>query len=158
MEIKQYVKILIESLEKKKRILQALQEENKKQEEAIKKNSDIAEFDAIVAYKEKLIDGIQVLDNGFENVYQRVRGELTSQKAVYGEEIARMQTLISEIMDLSVSVQATEQRNKQLVENYFSYARGKIKQAKKSVRVASEYYKSMNRLNYGDSSLLDKKK
>ncbi len=158
MEIRQYVKILIESLEKKKRILQALQEENKKQEEAIKKNSDIAEFDAIVAYKEKLIEGIQVLDNGFENVYQRVREELISQKAVYREEIARMQTLISEIMDLSVSVQATEQRNKQLVENYFSYARGKIKQAKKSVRVASEYYKSMNRLNYGDSSLLDKKK
>ena len=158
MEIRQYVKILIESLEKKKRILQALQEENKKQEEAIKKNSDIAEFDAIVAYKEKLIEGIQVLDNGFENVYQRVREELISQKAVYREEIARMQTLISEIMDLSVSVQATEQRNKQLVEYYFSYARGKIKQAKKSVRVASEYYKSMNRLNYGDSSLLDKKK
>lgn len=158
MEIRQYVKILIESLEKKKRILQALQEENKKQEEAIKKNSDIAEFDAIVAYKEKLIEGIQVLDNGFENVYQRVREELISQKAVYREEIARMQTLISEIMDLSVSVQATEQRNKQLVENYFSYARGKIKQAKKSVRVASEYYKSMNRFNYGDSSLLDKKK
>ena len=158
MEIRQYVKILIESLEKKKRILQALQEENKKQEEAIKKNSDIAEFDAIVAYKEKLIEGIQVLDNGFENVYQRVREELISQKSVYREEIARMQTLISEIMDLSVSVQATEQRNKQLVENYFSYARGKIKQAKKSVRVASEYYKSMNRLNYGDSSLLDKKK
>ena len=157
MEIRQYVKILIESLEKKKRILQALQEENKKQEEAIKKNDDIAEFDRIVEYKGKLIDEMQILDNGFENVYKRIHEELVSEKVAYKEEIATMQTLIAEIMELSVSLQATEQRNKQLVEGYFSYARGKIKQTKKSVRVASEYYKSMSRFN-GNDPWLDKKK
>lgn len=159
MEIKKYVIILVESLEKKKRILQALLEECRKQENAMKQNSDIEEFDAIVTYKGKLIDGILVLDNGFEQVYERIGKELTARNDQYRDEILKMQTLISEIMELSVSVQAAEQRNKQLVENYFSFARGKIKHAKKSVRVASEYYKSMSGLHhYSDLSMLDKKK
>lgn len=158
MEIGQYVRILIESLEKKRRILQALREENKKQEEAIKENSDMEEFDRIVTYKGKLIQEMQILDGGFENVYNRIREELVSEKASYKEEIETMQSLIAEIMELSVGLQVAEQRNKQLVEGYFSYAKGKIKQAKRSVRVASEYYKSMSRANYADSALLDKKK
>lgn len=158
MEVRKYVRILIESLEKKKRILQALQEENRKQETAIKQNSDLEEFDRIVAYKGQLIDEMQILDGGFEKVYDRIREEMILHKALYQEEIAAMQTLIGEIMELSVSLQAAEQRNKQLVEGYFSYARGKLRQAKKSVRAASEYYKSMNPTNYGDTALLDKKK
>ena len=158
IELRQYVKILVESLEKKKKILQALQEENKKQEEAIKKNSDTGEFDRIVEYKGQLIRELEILDNGFENVYNRIKDELLAEKAAYRNEIAAMQKLIEEIMGLSVSVQTTEQRNKQLVEGYFSYARGKIRQAKKSVRVANEYYKSMSRGGYSDSALLDKKK
>lgn len=159
MEIRKYVIILLESLEKKKRILQALLEECKKQENAIKNNSDIEEFDTIVTYKGKLIDGIRVLDNGFEQVYERIGSELTAQNSLYREEILKMQTLISEIMELSVSVQAAEQRNKQVVENYFSFARGRIGHAKKSVRAASEYYKNMSGLNrYPDISMLDKKK
>lgn len=158
MEIKQYIRILIESLEKKKRILQAIQEENKKQETAIRQNSDIEEFDAIVTYKEKLIDELQILDHGFENVYDRIREELVSNKALYQTQIAAMQKLIGELTELSVNIQTAEQRNKQLVEGYFTYARGKIRQAKKSVKAASEYYKSMNRTNYMDAALLDQKK
>lgn len=158
MEIKQYIRILIESLEKKKRILQAIQEENKKQEAAIRQNSDIEEFDAIVTYKEKLIDELQILDHGFENVYDRIREELISNKALYQTQIAAMQKLIGELTELSVNIQTAEQRNKQLVEGYFTYARGKIRQAKKSVKAASEYYKSMNRTNYMDAALLDQKK
>lgn len=158
MEIKQYIRILIESLEKKKRILQAIQEENKKQEATIRQNSDIEEFDAIVTYKEKLIDELQILDHGFENVYDRIREELISNKALYQTQIAAMQKLIGELTELSVNIQTAEQRNKQLVEGYFTYARGKIRQAKKSVKAASEYYKSMNRTNYMDAALLDQKK
>lgn len=158
MEIKQYIRILIESLEKKKRILQAIQEENKKQETAIRQNSDIEEFDAIVTYKEKLIDELQILDHGFENVYDRIREELVANKALYQTQIAAMQKLIGELTELSVNIQTAEQRNKQLVEGYFTYARGKIRQAKKSVKAASEYYKSMNRTNYMDAALLDQKK
>ena len=68
-----------------------------------------------------------------------------------------MQKLISEITDLSVRIQASEERNKKLVETYFSYTRGKIRESKKSVRVASDYYKSMSGTNYTDARLMDRK-
>ena len=50
-----------------------------------------------------------------------------------------------------------EERNKKLVETYFSYTRGKIRESKKSVRVASDYYKSMSGTNYTDARLMDRK-
>lgn len=157
-EIKQYVDILLESLERKKDILQIIQKENIKQEEAIKKNSDLAAFDHIVENKSRFIAELELLDSGFEKVYDRVKEELPLAKDSFRNEIARMQQLISEITDLNVRIQASEQRNKQLVEQYFSYARSKIRQSKKSVRAANDYYKSMSQTNFVDPQLLDRKK
>ncbi len=157
-EIRQYMEILLESLKKKKTILQKILEENEKQEKAIKENSDMEAFDRIVRDKRRLIWDLESLDSGFDSVYNRIKEELPAEKAAYKQEIAHMQELISEITALSVRIQATEQRNKQLVESYFAYAKGKIKQAKKSVRAANDYYKNMSRGGYGDSALMDQKK
>ncbi len=156
-EIKQYVDILLESLERKKNILQIIQKENIKQEEAIKKNSDLAAFDHIVENKSRFIAELELLDSGFEKVYDRVKEELPLAKDSFRNEIARMQQLISEITDLNVRIQASEQRNKQLVEQYFC-ARTRIRQSKKSVRAANDYYKSMSQTNFVDPQLLDRKK
>lgn len=157
-EIRQYVEILLESLEKKKGLLQKIQKENIKQEDAIKNNSDIEIFDQAVTAKEQLISDLEILDNGFETVYDRIKEDLQASKEAYRSEISRMQQLISEITDLSVRIQTSEQRNRKLVDGYFAYTRGKIKQAKKSVRAANDYYKSMSRTNYVDSYLMDQKK
>lgn len=157
-EIRQYVEILLESLEKKKGLLQKIQKENIKQEDAIKNNSDIEIFDQAVTAKELLISDLEILDNGFETVYNRIKEDLQASKEAYRSEISRMQQLISEITDLSVRIQTSEQRNRKLVDGYFAYTRGKIKQAKKSVRAANDYYKSMSRTNYVDSYLMDQKK
>lgn len=157
-EIGQYVDILLESLRKKKSILERLLEENGKQEKAIKENSDTAAFDQIVETKSSFIAELELLDSGFEKIYDRIRGELSEEKTVFRKEIAQMQQLISEITDLSVSVQTSEWRNKQLVDNYFSYARGKIRQAKKSVRAANDYYKNMSQTHFVDPQLMDRKK
>lgn len=159
MEIKKYVIILVESLEKKKRILQALLEECRKQEAMMRSRSEIDAFEESVSYKGKLIEGIDVLDKGFEQLYQQIGKELASQTEQYRNEIKKMQVLISDIAKLSVLVQTAEQKNKEQAEAYFSFSRGRIRQAKKSVRAASEYYKSMNGLgHYGNVSVLDKKK
>lgn len=157
-EIRQYVNILLESLGKKKNILQMLLRENGKQEEAIKLNGDLEAFDRIVETKGRFIAELELLDSGFEKIYDRVREELLAARESYKEEIVRMQQLISEITDLSVGIQTSEQRNKQLVENYFSYTKKKIRQSKKSVRAANDYYRNMRQTNYVDPQLLDKKK
>ncbi len=157
-EIRQYVDILLESLERKKGILGMLLKENGKQEEAIKQNSDMDVFNQTVETKSRFIAELELLDSGFEKVYDRVREELLESKESFKEEIARMQLLISEITDLSVSIQTSEQRNKQLVENYFSYTKNRIRQSKKSVRAANDYYRNMRQTNFVDSHLLDQKK
>lgn len=157
-ETGQYIAILTESLEKKKVILQKLLRENEKQETAVKQENDMEAFDKTVKAKSRLIRELNGLDDGFEKVYDRIREEFLRDKDIYREEIAVMQRLISEITDLSVAMQASEARNKKLVEQYFSYTRGKIRQSKKSVRAASDYYKSMNRMNYVGSQFMDRKK
>lgn len=156
-EIKQYVEILLESLKKKKSVLQNILEQNIRQEEIIRNHCDIDEFDKTVKMKRRYIRELEGLDSGFEKVYERIKSELSGVKENYRDEISRMQKLISEITDLSVRIQASEERNKKLVETYFSYTRGKIRESKKSVRVASDYYKSMSGTNYTDARLMDRK-
>lgn len=156
-EIKQYVEILLESLKKKKGVLQNILEQNIRQEEIIRNHCDIDEFDKTVKMKRRYIRELEGLDSGFEKVYERIKSELSGVKENYRDEISRMQKLISEITDLSVRIQASEERNKKLVETYFSYTRGKIRESKKSVRVASDYYKSMSGTNYTDARLMDRK-
>lgn len=157
-ETGQYIVILTESLEKKKEILQKILQENEKQEEAVKQNGDMEAFDKTVTVKSRLIRELNSLDSGFEKVYDRIREELQTDQEAYRSEIVYMQKLIQEITDLSVAIQTSEKRNQKLVEQYFAYARGKIRQAKKSVRAASDYYKSMSRTNYVDAQLMDQKK
>ena len=156
-EIKQYVEILLESLKKKKSMLQNILEQNIRQEEVIRNNWDMDEFDRTVKLKRRYIWELESLDSGFEKVYARIKEELSEVKEHHRDEISQMQKLISEITDLSVRIQASEERNKKLVETYFSYTRGKIRESKKSVRVASDYYKSMSGTNYTDARLMDRK-
>lgn len=157
-ETGQYIEILLESLRKKKMLLEAIQEENQKQEAAVKADGGLEAFDKTVKKKGRLIRELNGLDDGFETVYARIKEELAQNPTAYRNEIAQMQRLIAGITELSVSVQASEQRNKQLVEGYFSYTKGKIRHAKKSMQVAAGYYKAMSGANFTDSQLMDRKK
>ena len=158
-ELNQYLKILTESLEKKKKIMESILAANARQGQAIREKGDLETFDRIVAEKEKLINDLMALDNGFEEVYDRISAELVSRQSEFTTEIGKLQKLIAEIMELSARIQASEQRNKQGVESYFSYTRRQLNQNRKSARAASDYYKSMNQLNtYNDVQMVDRKK
>ena len=158
-ELNQYLKILTESLEKKKKIMESILAANVRQGQAIREKGDLETFDRIVSEKEKLINELMSLDNGFEEVYSRIAAELESRKSEFAAEIGKLQKLISEVTELSTRNQASEQRNKQGVESYFSYTRRQLNQNRKSVRAASDYYKSMNQLNaYSDVQMVDRKK
>ena len=157
-EIKRYIEILTESLRKKKKILEDILEENEKQAGAIRGEESTEAFEATVTAKSKLLWDMEALDNGFETVYERVKEGLEDQKEKYKAEISEMQALISEITDLSVRIQASEQRNKKLAEGYFSGARRQIRESKKSVRAASDYYKSMSGSTDTGPRMVDQKK
>lgn len=156
-----YVQIMLESLKKKEKILIKISEKNLEQK-AIVEVDDISfeEFDRIIDEKAELIDQLDVLDKGFERLYEQVKTELQSDegKMKYINEIACMQECIRSITEKSTSIQVQEQRNKQTIEAMFRNEKEKLKSGKISSRAAVNYYKTMNQTNYVSPQFVDKKK
>ena len=97
------------------------------------------------------------MDDGFEQVYNRVKSILADEKEAYREEIKQMQGLIREITDKSATVQAQEQRNRELAVKKFSSVKKNIRKVRTSNKVANQYYKNMAKTNVVDSHFVDKK-
>ena len=60
-------------------------------------------------------------------------------------------------MDLSVSIQAQEARNKQLIEQYFAKERKGIQTNRKNSTAAYNYYKKVSNVDYLPSQYMDSK-
>ncbi len=156
--INQYMDMLVECLEKKNQILDNLKVLNKKQTELIQdENFSLNEFDKCVEEKGILIDNILKLDSGFEGLYNKVGKTVAANPSEYKEQLSKMQKLITEITEKSVSIQAEEERNKALIESRFNREKTRIKSGRSQSRVAMDYYNSMNKLNHVDSQFWDKK-
>ena len=142
--MKRCLTILSDSLDKKIEVLKRIQAYNDAQEKAFTEpepNMDL--FDQALDEKEKLIQEIQKLDQGFETLYERVKVELDENRDAYRDQIKELQAKITVITELSNAVQAKEARNKKLIENYFANQRMGIKQSRQRARVAYGYQKNM---------------
>ncbi len=159
MDRNQYISILIESLTNKIAILDEIIDLNNRQSSLIGQDDfDMEMFDQIVIQKSGLIKKLDLLDSGFESIYERIRQELALNKAKYAAEISELQKLIARVTDQSASIQTSEERNRQKIEEYFKHTRASYKSARVSVKAASTYYKAMSNLNTVDPQLMDKKK
>ncbi len=153
-----YLKVLQGSLLKKKEILESVLVASEKQREIISAEVvDWNAFDRSIDAKGVLIDNLIQLDDGFQNVYDRVRQELAVNRERYKVEISMMQDLIRNVTELGVQVESLELRNKVLIEKRFADEHRKIKQSKVGSKVAMEYYQKMNKLNVVDPQLMDRK-
>lgn len=156
---KQYVAMLVESLEKKIKVLEEIQRISQLQEEILSVSPmDFEQFDSCVDSKDVCIEKLTKLDEGFETLYDRVRQEFLKDRDAYGEQIARMQELISRITDLSVAIQALEERNKKGVEQVILEERKELKKGRRSMSAARNYYRSMNAAGTSEAQFMDKKK
>lgn len=150
--------ILSECLDKKLQVLQEIREYNARQEQAFKQEqADLESFDDAMEEKERLIEKLTQLDEGFEALFERVSEELKTCREQYAPQIGELQEKVQQVMDLSVSIQAQEARNKKLVENYFSKARTGLKQNRQNSRAAYDYYKNMSGGNMAQSRYMDSK-
>lgn len=157
--IENYLQVLEESLQKKMSILLRIEEMNEKQEEILTSNEISAEdFDSSIEAKGMLIEELSKLDEGFEALYEHIKEQLLNEREKYKKQIAKLQSLITEITDKSVSIQAQEARNKILAERYFAKAKRDLKQSRVSSKAALDYYKSMNRSQVTQPQFMDKKK
>ena len=154
-----YVDILLKSLEKKISILENIEIKNQEQSKILKENPfDVISFDNNTEEKGKLIDQLVKIDEGFDVIYNRVRTVFIGEKEKYVKEIKELQKLISQTMDLSVSIQAHESRNKEIVKKIFANERHQRQNSKKVSKASLDYYMNMNKTNYVDPQFLDQNK
>ena len=145
--------ILSESLDKKLEVLQKIREYNKRQEEIFSAEEvDMSLFDDAVEEKQRLIDEVVHLDEGFEIMYEKLARELEGNRERYAAQIRELQKKVSRVTELSVTVQAQEARNKKLIE------RAEIGQRRKNAKSAYDYYKSMSGAGYVAPQMYDNKK
>lgn len=156
---KLYLTILMESLQKKIRILDQIIMADQEQREALEDpNLDPDDFDRIVEKKAEFIDQLEQLDAGFEEVFARVKEELDGNREQYKDQIHIMQDLIRKITDKSLLIQKQEAQNKELMEKKFTAVRSQAREVRKSQKIVNQYYKNMMKNNYNDPQFLDNKK
>lgn len=153
------IQVLVESLEKKSRLLDDIIRENELQEDILKQEElDLDALDASTDRISSLTESLEKLDDGFEAVYDRTREELIAGKETYRNEISRMQKLIGEITDKVVRINAARMRNKLRADQQFKKSREQIGRAVSKMKVSKNYYNSMNNLHYVSPQFYDNKK
>jgi len=154
-----YIQLLIQSLEKKITVLDHIIQLNDQQKNLLlQEEVDLDEWNGIIEEKAKSIDQINFLDEGFEEVYNRVKDMLISRREEFQSEIRTLQGLIGKITDRSVQVQTGEQQNKELAQLQFGRIKKKMRTVRQTSQAVQSYSNSMKKLNFVDAQFLDKKK
>lgn len=156
---KTYLTILEQSLDKKIIILSRIIEQDQIQLQQLQNpNLEPDEFDRTVEVKAKLIEELELLDQGFEQIFARVKKEIGEHKEPYKAEIRSMQEKIRQITDKSVQIQTQEARNKALMEQRFSAIHKQVREIRQSQKVVNQYYRNMMKRTYTEPQFLDNKK
>ena len=158
-----YLDMLSPSLDRKLEILKQIEQENRMQTDLLDFPVQGAElsgkweeaFDQTVEAKGRMIEELTRLNDGFDLLFSKVLVELTLQKEKYRTQLARLQDQIREVTEMSNRIQVQEQRNKALVDQYFSEERTRIKVGKRSTATAMKYYQTMNRTQFVPSQAVD---
>lgn len=154
-----YIDIMIQSLNKKLLVLDRISEVNALQKEILENTkASVEDFDQTVEEKAELIEQMQLLDTGFEKLYERVQEELQMHKEDYVSAIQTMQNCIRHITDKSMEIQVQEARNKDLMVRKFTFVKNTAKNMRTNSKAASQYYKNMMKLNYVTPQFMDNRK
>ena len=155
----QYIEILIQSLNKKQEILSEIQKKNEEQRLLLMDENLIPEdFEKNVQEKAALVEELELLDAGFDEVYQRVREDLMHNRSLYNRQITTLQHQIREITAASNQIQTQEKRNYELAVRKFSNIKKQIREVKASHKAVNQYYQNMMKLNFVDPQFMDNKK
>jgi len=156
--IEMYIRLLRDSLDRKKDILTRLYEETARQEALL--DADTLDFDAMESafrVKSPLIDELLIVDEGFEKSYAYVQKEITTARLKHRQDIIALQTRIEEITILSTKIEALENKNYGKMQMAVANGRQGIRQVKQGNQAANKYYKNMAKINNIEPSFIDKK-
>lgn len=153
-----YIAIMLQSLEKKEKVLTEISRLNDVQKDQLDRvDSSVDEFDETVEAKSKLIEQLEYLDSGFEKLYAQVAEELSQSPDSHAPEIRKMQDLIRKITDDSVLIQAQEARNKRMMMQKFATVKRQAQSIRLNSKAITGYYKTMDRTRFMDPQFLETK-
>ena len=155
-----YVDIMLQSLKKKVTVLNQIIELNRQQKILLDDpNLPPESLEQNLSDKDQMIRKLNELDEGFEELYNRVKDEVQAQRAQYVSQISQMQDLIKEITEKSAMIQTQELRNKEKAMQKFSGIREQVKGVRNSQKVVKQYYQNMMKQNsYTGASVVDNRK
>ena len=155
-----YLNIMVDSLKKKEILLNDLKIISLNQAHILEEEEfDADEFDETINQKQKKIDELLKLDEGFMDMYEKVKDSLINDGKDYALEIEQAKALIKKQTDMSIELQALEEKNRLKLSVHLAKGHQKGKDFRISSRTAAAYYKNMsNRHQDGDSYFLDSKK
>ena len=154
-----YLSLLAKSLEQKSAILDELIELTAKQEKLIAdEHLEDKQFDTICDSKDELIRKINELDNGFEQLYQRIKTVLNENPEDYSTQIEELKRLITDVTDKGIRLQVMERHNKDKIDSFIKAKRNDIKSFKVNSRTAAKYYSNISKMTSDDSYFFDEKK
>ncbi len=154
-----YLNILEQSLRKKLGILKQIRVKNEHQR-VLLLDEELApeDLEENMDAKAELVGQLEILDQGFDEVYERIRQQLEAGKDKYREQIRQLQELIRQVTAESSSIQAEEKRNYQLAEKKFASVKKQVREVKASYKAVNQYYRNMTKTHYVDAQFLDNKK
>lgn len=153
-----YFILLKDTLKKKIGVLQELLQYTLLQEQIIDKGDiEKEEFLGTISEKDKQLNVLIQLDDGFDQVYQRIKESLLKYPKYFEADVKELKDLITIITDLNMKLQALEKRNKTKMDNVLIKKRLEIKNFKANNQMVSNYYKNMANQHQGQAYFLDKK-
>ncbi len=154
-----YINIMIESLEKKRDILGQIVELNRQQKLLLSDPNLLPEdFEKNMDYKSQFVEQLNLLDSGFEKMFERVKETLNGNREQYAEEIHKMQDLIKEISAMTNTIQTQELRNRDEAARKFAEVREQVKGVRNSQKVVQQYYQNMMGQKTYSAQVIDNKK
>lgn len=153
-----YVQMMKDSLIMKKNVLEKAIVLNDEQKSILMADSfDGDAFQNNVSRKSELAEEINRLDNGFDELFRRVKETIEVDKKAYSRQIAEMKALITDVTDLLVKVETGEKRNKELADKRFADLRRDVQKAKRNTNLTNTYYQNMNMVET-EPQFMDQKK
>lgn len=157
--INNYLQLMIESLQKKDKVLEDIKAIVLNQAEILSADViDQTAFDNSMARKSDLINELDRLNDGFEKIYDRIKDALIADKDKYSSYIKQLQSLIATVSEKSILIQTMEERNRAKADSFFKSRQQEIKSLKRSNSVARSYQQTMSGQAYTEAYRFDTNK
>lgn len=155
-----YVNMMVDTLERKKNILETILHQTREQETLLKdEEMDIDFFQQIIDDKGKEIEELNQMDEGFDALFRHVEKEINENRENYRSQIQKMQHLIREVSELGIQIQALEHQNSGHFKIYLANQKKTVRNFYTNNRTAANYYQNMaNAHKPGQSYFFNEKK